>query len=102
MGTTRPPDPPGEETDIEPAKEGTRSDGAGGGTSAVGAAPNAGQADPGAREGTRSDPHVPGGDATGASGGYGTGSGGGSTGSGDGETQAGDDAQTDWLREAPG
>jgi len=102
MGKTRPSDPPGEETDIEPAQPGSRSVGASAGESEVGAAPNAGQADPGAREGTRSDPHVPGGDATGASGGYGTGSGAGSSGSGEGQSEAGDDPQTDWLREAPG
>jgi hypothetical protein len=102
MGTNRPSGPPGEETDIEPAQPGSRNVGAGASTSEVGAAPNAGQADPGASEGTRSDPHVPGGDATGASGGYGTGSGAGSSGSGDAETEAGGDPQTDWLREAPG
>ena len=100
-GTTPLPESPGEETDIEPAQPGSRSVGAGASASEVGGAPNAGQADPGAREGTRSDPHVPAGDATGASGGYGTGSGAGSSGSGEGETEAGDDPQTDWLRNAP-
>ena len=93
---------PGDETDIEPAQEGTRSDGAGTGTSEVGAAPNAGQGDPSAR-GTQSDQHVPAGDATGASGGYGTGSANrSSSGTGEGETEAGSDPQTDWLREASG
>jgi len=99
---TRRPQAPGDETDIEPAQEGTRSDGAGTGTSEVGAAPKAGQADPGER-GTRSDPHVPAGDATGAGGGYGTGSADRSSGgTGEGQTEAGSDPQTEWLREAPG
>jgi hypothetical protein len=94
---------PGEETDIEPAKDGTRSDGAGAASSELGAAPSAGQADPSAREGTRSDPHVPAGDATGAGGGYGSGSADRSSGgTGEGQTVTGSDPQTEWLREAPG
>jgi len=93
---------PGEEIDIEPAEDGTRSDHAGTAASAAGAAPKAGAADPGARS-TPLDSDLPSGNATGAGGGYGSGSAHRSSGgTGDGEVDTGDDPETDWLREAPG
>jgi hypothetical protein len=102
MGVPRGPDHLGDETDIEPAGPGIRSDNAGTSRSPTGPAPQAGAADPSAR-GTQSEPTVPGGDATGASGGYGTGSAKrSSSGTGEGQTDAVDDPQTEWLRDAPG
>jgi hypothetical protein len=96
------PDAPGDETDIEPAEGGTRSDHAGTAASESGAAPKAGQASVGART-TPSDDELPAGDATGASGGYGSGSARRSSGgTGDGEATTGDDPETEWLRDAPG
>ena len=90
-----------EESDIEPAADGTRSD-AGTATSAAGAAPKAGEPDAGAHT-TPPNADLPSGDATGAGGGYGSGSAERSSGgTGDGEVNAGDDPQTDWLRDAPG
>ena len=101
MGGARPLGPTGEETESE-QDDGVRNDQPGTATSEVGATPNVGSADPGARM-TPSDPNLPSGNATGAGGGYGTGSANRSSGgTGDGEVNAGDDPETDWLRDAPG
>jgi hypothetical protein len=50
----------------------------------------------------RADKEPPGGQATSAGGGYGVGSASGSGGSGEATEPAGDDAETTWLRQAPG
>jgi hypothetical protein len=86
-----------------PAEAGTRSDHAGTGAGLAGPAPGGSQ--PGGDMAIRAqdrETKPPGGQATSAGGGFGVGSERGSGGSGEGTRPAGDDAETDWLRDAPG
>ena len=86
-----------------PAVAGTRRDHAGTGATPAGAAPggSAQERDMALRAQDR-ETQPPSGQATSAGGGYGVGSDRGSGGSGEGTRPAGDDAETDWLRDAPG
>lgn len=86
-----------------PPEAGIRSDHAGTGTNAAGAAPGGDEAvrDTAVQAQDR-EGEPPAGQGTGAGGGYGVGSGRGSGGSGEGTRPAGDDAETKWLRDASG
>jgi hypothetical protein len=86
-----------------PPEEGTRSDNAGTGTTAAGASPGGSEAvrESAVRAQDR-EGEPPAGQGTGAGGGFGVGSDRGSGGSGEGTRPAGEDAETDWLRDAPG
>jgi len=86
-----------------PAEEGTRSDHAGTSTTAAGASPGGDEAvSETAVQANDREGEPPAGQATGAGGGYGVGSDQGSGGTGEGVRPAGEDAETGWLRDAPG
>ena len=86
-----------------PAEAGTRSDHAGSGATPAGVTPGGAEAVRETQLRVQDREGAPvGGQATSAGGGYGVGSDTGSGGSGEGTAPAGDDAESDWLRDAPG